>query len=986
MKEFTIVVSLILIATAASAQAQPISDTDWPTKGKDYGRNYFVPDELPLDNGQLNLKWKRFLGERIEVEMEPLVVGNLLYVGLMNGKFYALDKETGDTVWVYETGMGITDTPTIADVDSQLRIFFGSTNGVVYCLDALTGEELWTYQANGPIMSAPTFHGNSIFLGTIKNSFFALDADTGDLDWEYETSGPVSATSALGEISPGQFAVFVSGGDNVAYGFWTNGTLLWSNQMYGTFTKRTTVVFGKGSAGKPVVMFMTRKAGGDYSEYMNIQPAALDTYPTRQPGSLVISEWADWYQSYPRRRTLYYYDASAGTDLWETSADKTLYTSLYTPYWGLESPLVDDQGNAWFAASGGATAGLDHDTRLWRIDLETGEYTHAAHQADWQCRFDEVGRGTLIGDKYYQTISEDIGNFDPDTNSTNCNIFGNGFGNHRRPMEFDEFLLPPQGTGEASEIFGGMHKYFTRFAVSGPGYGGAVDAPSPLVVQDNEAYYTTWGHVYALTSQPTTPDKDYGIADLVQEPTTSMTRAEAEAELNNRIQGIVTADEHLGPVSREWGWQGSAGDVFWHHGEVVRTLSEAIPYVDEPLRTQLINYLRNEINDYILNNSYYQYVRGCVNYDQGEVQYECDTSGIYQGWYWSNNYLRLENLYSLYKYANHSGDITTISDNWDFIRGKYDGLVGNSNNNWNYEAGFFLFRDWHDGHFKPNIQMAGILGVREMARMVGDTETEQDADYYLSRMKEQRVYWGKYVRNLYDDGTLQRDDLDDWEDWGYDQNIAPIPQEGYLDQDNDYRQVHSLDSDNDGTLGPVSYTSTSFRYRIYPYRLIGYHPVYPEFAELYRDNLSDELMDYITASEILCAWWYMNDYSHCHVYGGHEEDSGTPLFTSDVFQAKAYIYEESFEELAPYLPWELEDYGDQDIFRIQNLVALLQATDESQPCTDCFHEADTSEPFGCIDIGELTAFINRWFADSQDVSMPELIGAVTLWRAGTGCI
>lgn len=50
-----------------------------------------------------------------------------------------------------------------------------------------------------------------------------------------------------------------------------------------------------------------------------------------------------------------------------------------------------------------------------------------------------------------------------------------------------------------------------------------------------------------------------------------------------------------------------------------------------------------------------------------------------------------------------------------------------------------------------------------------------------------------------------------------------------------------------------------------------------------------------------------------------------------------------------------------------------------------FHRADISEPFGCIDMEELTAFIQRWLTNSQDVSMPELMEAVTLWRAGTGC-
>ena len=59
---------------------------DWFTKAGNFERHRSVPQELPLHNGTLNLKWKKFLGERIEVEMEPIVAGDFLYIGLMNGK------------------------------------------------------------------------------------------------------------------------------------------------------------------------------------------------------------------------------------------------------------------------------------------------------------------------------------------------------------------------------------------------------------------------------------------------------------------------------------------------------------------------------------------------------------------------------------------------------------------------------------------------------------------------------------------------------------------------------------------------------------------------------------------------------------------------------------------------------------------------------------------------------------------------------------
>ena len=53
-------------------------------------------------------------------------------------------------------------------------------------------------------------------------------------------------------------------------------------------------------------------------------------------------------------------------------------------------------------------------------------------------------------------------------------------------------------------------------------------------------------------------------------------------------------------------------------------------------------------------------------------------------------------------------------------------------------------------------------------------------------------------------------------------------------------------------------------------------------------------------------------------------------------------------------------------------------------CRRSIHPADTSPQDGCITITELTSYINRWLTGS-DVSMPEMMGAVNLWRSGQGC-
>jgi hypothetical protein len=50
-----------------------------------------------------------------------------------------------------------------------------------------------------------------------------------------------------------------------------------------------------------------------------------------------------------------------------------------------------------------------------------------------------------------------------------------------------------------------------------------------------------------------------------------------------------------------------------------------------------------------------------------------------------------------------------------------------------------------------------------------------------------------------------------------------------------------------------------------------------------------------------------------------------------------------------------------------------------------YHPADTDHD-GCITMGELLAFIDKWKMDSQDVPMWEVMEAIGLWKAGTGCL
>ena len=102
-----------------------------------------------------------------------------LYVGSYDGKFYALDANTGAMRWRFATGgerrfeaKGLhgmqPKNQTIADpfdvylsspVVAEGAVFFGSGDGNVYALDAATGDLNWKFQTGDVVHASPALRG-----------------------------------------------------------------------------------------------------------------------------------------------------------------------------------------------------------------------------------------------------------------------------------------------------------------------------------------------------------------------------------------------------------------------------------------------------------------------------------------------------------------------------------------------------------------------------------------------------------------------------------------------------------------------------------------------------------------------------------------------------------------------------------------------------------------------------------------------------------
>jgi outer membrane protein assembly factor BamB len=148
-----------------------------------------------------------------------LIVGNRVFTADKNGKYYALDEQTGSIVW------SVTQSP----IDGDGSIGSSATNGSVivapsgFLTDPATDPSAFIggYDFNGNLLwQVPTgdvFPGgaaltNDVAIVSIDNSIVALDINTGAPLWSYPSPSNEYFYASPAVVSSGIYAVDVFGG------------------------------------------------------------------------------------------------------------------------------------------------------------------------------------------------------------------------------------------------------------------------------------------------------------------------------------------------------------------------------------------------------------------------------------------------------------------------------------------------------------------------------------------------------------------------------------------------------------------------------------------------------------------------------------------------------------------------------------------------------------------------------------------------------
>jgi outer membrane protein assembly factor BamB len=222
------------------AQEESWWQTNWAMTGANPQRTSWVPSttENPTEiRGDLGPVWYRPIHPFINGKIQVIAAHGLLYVSTARG-LYALDAEDGDIAWVYPTELPLGHSPTVVGdtlyvggYDRQMHAIEANPDLSALPVDGETGYRVndrivWIFdQAEAGFETNPLVVNGLLYAGSRDGWMYALDADTGNLLWSYETGGPILFSAAYRDG-----VIYFASNDAHAYALDADdGSLVWKS-------------------------------------------------------------------------------------------------------------------------------------------------------------------------------------------------------------------------------------------------------------------------------------------------------------------------------------------------------------------------------------------------------------------------------------------------------------------------------------------------------------------------------------------------------------------------------------------------------------------------------------------------------------------------------------------------------------------------------------------------------------------------------------
>jgi eukaryotic-like serine/threonine-protein kinase len=137
-------------------------------------------------------KW-RFKAKRAVYSTPVIDLEGICYFGSFDNHLYALDAQSGYSMWRFRTDGPVISSPAI----TGNFVVVGSTDGNLYSVNAQTGKEKWRFSTATPIVSSPIVHQNTVMFGDSNGVFYAIDAKEGVEKWRFQAGGGITSAAVV---------------------------------------------------------------------------------------------------------------------------------------------------------------------------------------------------------------------------------------------------------------------------------------------------------------------------------------------------------------------------------------------------------------------------------------------------------------------------------------------------------------------------------------------------------------------------------------------------------------------------------------------------------------------------------------------------------------------------------------------------------------------------------------------------------------------
>jgi outer membrane protein assembly factor BamB len=153
-----------------------------------------------------------------QVIAPPLQIGSQVFVGTSDNYLFALDAESGEKQWEFETDHSIWGQPAFKDG----VLFVASMDKTIYALEAETGQELWHTGLGGALASSPVTNTDLLYVASFDGRLHALDMTTGGEvwsagaeDWIWDSPAFADGVVYYADVKGNVYAVDGTTGDQI---------------------------------------------------------------------------------------------------------------------------------------------------------------------------------------------------------------------------------------------------------------------------------------------------------------------------------------------------------------------------------------------------------------------------------------------------------------------------------------------------------------------------------------------------------------------------------------------------------------------------------------------------------------------------------------------------------------------------------------------------------------------------------------------------